>query len=85
MALMALQQYSSISLADHLHRSHSQVLPAARHGAEPIIAGPLSPELRPWAQLPWELPRTITLMVMAIPRRHAVFTLIRHATDVRGR
>jgi hypothetical protein len=28
--------------------------------------------------------RTITLMVMAIPRRHAVFTHIRLATDVRS-
>ena len=59
---------------------------AARRMAwrEPIIAGPLSPELRPWVQLLWELPRTITLMVMAIPRRHAVFTHIRLATDVRS-
>ncbi|MFY9787205.1 MAG: hypothetical protein WAK08_15995, partial [Pseudolabrys sp.] len=58
-------------------------LPAAWHGAEPIIAGPLSPELRPWVQLPWELPRTITLTVMAIRRHHAVFTRILLVTDVR--
>ena len=81
---MAPRPYSSTSLAGHLHRSLSQVLPAARHGAEPIIAGPLSPELQPWVQLPWEPPRTITLMVMAIPRHHAVFTHILLATDVRS-
>ena len=46
--------------------------------------GPLSPELQPWVQLPWELLRTITLTVMAIPRHHAVFTHILLATDACG-
>jgi hypothetical protein len=64
-----------VSSAGRSRRCHSPVLPAAWRGAEPIIAGPLSPELRPWVQLPWELPRTITLMVMAIRRRHAVLPI----------